>query len=190
MAFEQSKKYCTEVLVITTKGGITFYDDNSRQQTIAFKGFYGAFSDYTTQSIANINNSYAMTFNTTDESNGVSIVNNSRITFANAGTYNLQWSGQFGNTSTGDADAYVWLRKNGVDVVGSTGYINVPSKHGTTSGHNLAGWNFVFTVAANDYYELIWGADSLSVTIDTVAALSNPTRPSTASLVLTVTQVR
>ena len=40
---------------------------------------YGSFQDTTTQTIASTTTAYAMTFNTTDYSSGVSIVSNSRI---------------------------------------------------------------------------------------------------------------
>lgn len=151
-------------------------------------GYYGAFSDYTDQLIT-ANTAQAMTFNTTDESNGVSIVSGSRISFANAGTYNVQWSGQFECSSNQDQDVSVWLRKNGVDVVGSTGLVAVPAAHGGIPGHTLPSWNFVFTVTAGDYYEFYWSSTSSTVSLQTYSAGTVPTRPSTASLVLTVTQV-
>jgi hypothetical protein len=148
---------------------------------------YGAFSDYTNQTTT-ANTAKAMTFNTTDEASGVSIVGGSRITFAYAGTYNLQWSGQFANTAVADADVSVWLRKNNVDVVGSTGFVSLPKNPGTAA-HVLPSWNFVFTVAANDYYELWWSTTNANVSIQTYPAGTGPVRPSTASLVLTVTPV-
>lgn len=151
------------------------------------QGYYGAFSDYTDQSTT-ANTPKAMTFNTTDESFGVSIVAGSKITFSQSGTYNLQWSGQFQNTANTDADVYVWMRKNGFDVLGSTGVVSLPKNPGQAA-HVLPSWNFVFTVTAGDFYELWWSTTNSSVTIETYSAFTNPTRPSTASLVLTVTQV-
>ena len=151
---------------------------------------YGAFSDYTNQTIASTTAGYAMKFGTTDESNNIHIIDGTKIRFDVSGTYNLQWSGQFQNTGTNDEDSQVWLRKNGVDVNGSTGVINIPSKHGSVSGHTLAGWNFVFTVTAGDYYELWWQASSTAVTIQYYSGGTTPTTPSTASLILTVTQVK
>jgi len=154
----------------------------------ANKAVYGAFSDYTTQ-IATANTATAMLIGTTDEANGVSIVGGSKITFAYSGVYNIQWSGQFQNIDTQEHDVSVWMRKNGVDIVGSTGLISVPSVHGGVDGHSLAGWNFVFTVAANDYYEFWWSTADAKVRIKTYAATTGPVRPSTASLVVTATPV-
>lgn len=152
-------------------------------------GYYGAFSDYTTQTIASTTTAYAMTLNTTDETYGVSVVSGSRITFEKPGTYNIQWSGQFDSTSTGDEDVSVWMRRNGTDVVGSTGYVSIPSKHGSQSGHALVGWNFVVTFVANEYVQFMWSSSSTLVAITTYGVGTAPTRPSTASLVFTVTQV-
>jgi hypothetical protein len=130
-----------------------------------------------------------MLLRTTDEANGVSIVSNSRITFANAGTYNLQWSAQFVNTDTTDHDVSVWLRKNGSDVAGSRGVVGVPGRHSGLDGHTLPSWNFVFTVAAGDYYQFYWCSSDTTVQLLYGAAGTGPTRPTTPSFAVTVIQV-
>lgn len=153
-------------------------------------GYYGAFSDYTTQSIASTTTAYPMTLNTTDESNGISRgTPTSRIVFANNGTYNIQWSGQFQNSNNNDHDVRVWIKKNGNDVTGSTGYISIPSSHGQINGHAIASWNYILTLNAGDYIEFYWSADSTAVTIQTYGTGTNPTTPSTASLIVTAQQV-
>jgi hypothetical protein len=157
-------------------------------------GYYGAFSSYTTQSAASTTVAYPMAFEQTDESNGVSMTQGtggtkSRITFSAAGTYNIQFSAQLTNTSSNAEDVSIWLRKNEVDVTGSTGFVSIPAKHAGDNGHTIVGWNFVFTVAANDYYEFYWQTENTGVSIITYTGGTTPTTPSTASLVLTVTQV-
>lgn len=153
-------------------------------------GYYGAFQDTTTQTIASTTVAYPITFNTTDESNGVSRgTPTSRIVIGNTGTYNFQWSGQFVNTDSSDHDVDIWVRKNGVDIAGTTGRVSVPARHGAINGHIISGWNFVFSLNANDYIELVWSADSTAVSLATFPAGTSPTRPSTASVVATVTQV-
>jgi hypothetical protein len=167
---------------------------NALEAAFAF-GYYGSFQDSTTQRIASTTTAYAMTFDTTDDTWGVSIGSpTSKIVVANAGTYNLQWSGQLQNTNNADQDVNVWLRKgNGdgasVDISGSNGVVSVPASHGQVSGHTITGWNWVFTLAAGDYIQLMWCADSTAITLQAYAAQSNPTRPSTASIVATLTQV-
>lgn len=151
---------------------------------------YGAnasFEDFTTQTLASANTPAVVTFSTTDWATGISLVSNSQFTVANAGKYNFQFSIQFGCTSVQLQDVYVWLRKNGTDIGGSTGLVSVPNSHGGVDGHAIVGWNFFLDLAANDYIQLVWTAASTAVNIRTLAAGAN--WPSTASVVMTINQV-
>jgi hypothetical protein len=149
-------------------------------------GYYGAFSDVTDQFATVINTGYPMRLGVTDLTNGVTVVSNSRVTIANTGIYNIQWSAQFRNPTANEHDVTIWLRKNGVDVPGSAGVVLVPKKHGAFDGHTLPSWNFLLDVIAGDYYEFVWSTEDLNVFISFQPAASPP--PSTASVVLTVTQ--
>ena len=152
--------------------------------------YYGAFSDYNNQTAASTTSAYTITLGQTDESNGVSRgTPTSRIVFSYAGTYNIEWSGQFQNANANEYDVSVWIRKNGVDVGGSRGFISVPGKHGSTNGHVLPAWNYVMTLAANDYIEFVWQAESTDISIATYAAGSTPTSPTVASIIVTAQQV-
>jgi hypothetical protein len=150
---------------------------------------YGSFAD-TTDQTAVANTATVMSFNTTDFASGVSIVTSggyaSRITVTKAGIYNFQWSGQFVNTDTQLHDASIWVRKNGTDVVGSTGFISIPNRHGGVDGHGIYGWNFFFSLNANDYIELWWSTTNAAVSIQHYPVGTSPTRPSTSSLVATM----
>jgi hypothetical protein len=119
----------------------------------------------------------------------VTTSNSLRINVANAGLYNLQWSGQFVNTDTQIHDASVWLRVNGTNLTGSTGLISVPNSHGGVDGHSIVGWNYFLQLAQNDYVELYWSATNTSISLQHFAAQTSPTRPSTASLIVTMTFV-
>ena len=153
---------------------------------------YGAFQD-TTDQTATANTATVMKFNTTDFANGVSVVSTSKLTVAQAGIYNLQFSAQFDNADTQEHDVSIWLRQDasgaGVDVAGSTGFVGVPSKHGAFNGHIIVGWNYFLTLNANDFVEIWWSTPSTQVTIQAYAAGTSPTRPTTASVVATLTFV-
>jgi hypothetical protein len=152
--------------------------------------YYGAFEDLTNQTIASTTVAYPMTLNTTDYADGFSRgTPTSRIVAADTGTYNIQWSGQFSNTNNQDQDVTVWLRINGTDVAGSAGYISIPSSHGGTPGHIVAGWNYILPLAAGQYFEFVWSSTSTAVSLKYYASGTNPTRPSTASLIVTVVPV-
>ncbi len=149
--------------------------------------WYGSFSDYTDQTIAAVNTATRFTFNTTDIVQGFSLASGSRMTAAYAGTYNFQWSGQFANSDASEQDIDVWVRINGTNVVGSTGRVTIPKKHGSIDGHVLPGWNYYLTLAANDYVELYWAASSTAVKLEHNAA--SAWAPSTASIIATMTRV-
>ena len=148
---------------------------------------YGAFQSTVDQTAAAANTAYAMTLNTVDYANGVSVASNSRITVVDSGIWNLQWSGQFENTDSQDHDVRVWLKINGTVVTGSTGFFAVASKHGSVDGHALVGWNYFLSLNANDYVELWWETDNTLVTIQAYPASGN--YPSTASLIATMSFV-
>ena len=149
-------------------------------------GYYGAFQDVTNQTAAVINTGYPMLLGVTDLSNQVTVVSGSRITIANTGIYNIQWSGQFTNPLAAEHDVTIWLRKNGVDVPGSAGVVLVPKKHGTFDGHMLPSWNYLIDSVAGDYYEFVWSTENISVYLSFTGAGSPP--PSAASVIVTVTQ--
>lgn len=151
---------------------------------------YGAFSDYTTQTTT-ANTATLMQLATTDFSNEVTI-SSSKITVVNAGIYNLQFSVQFQNTDNAIQDISIWLRKNGTDISGSTGFVSIPARKSASAGqeaHEIIGWNYYVSMNANDYIELYWSTTNATVTIQTYAASIGPVRPSTASVVATLSFV-
>jgi hypothetical protein len=134
-----------------------------------------------------------MIFRTADVTpNGISIASNgtnlTRITFANTGIYNIQFSSQFQNLSNAPQDVTIWLRKNGTDVPGSAGVVGLEArKNPGDPYHIVAGWNYVLSVVGGDYYELVWSTtDHTNVEMRYYAAGNPP--PSAASVILTVTQ--
>lgn len=148
---------------------------------------YGAFQSVIDQSAASANTAYAMTMDTTDFSNGVTLSNSSRLNVKNTGIYNFQWSGQFENTDSQDHDVRVWIRINGTNLTGSTGFFAVPSKHGSINGRGLIGWNYYLSLNANDYVELWWETDNILVSLQ--AYVAGTDYPSTASLITTMNYI-
>ncbi len=148
---------------------------------------YGAFSSDQDQTTT-VNTATLMTLNTTDFSNQVSI-SSSKITVVNAGIYNLQFSAQFENIDTQLHDVYIWLRQNGTDITGSTGFVSIPNKHGGIDGHSIIGWNYYLSMQLGDYVEIYWSTTSADVSIQHLAASGTPTKPSTQSVVATMSFV-
>jgi hypothetical protein len=149
---------------------------------------YGAFSSDQSQSTT-ANTAALMTLNTTDFSNGVTIAS-SKITVANAGIYNLQFSAQVQNLDNAPQDLFIWLKQNGTDIVGSTGKIGISArKSAGVPSHDIKGWNYFVSMAANDYIEIYWSPTIATVTIEFYAASGTPTKPSTQSVVATMSFV-
>ena len=154
---------------------------------------YGAFSSNQPQTTT-ANTATLMTLNTTDFANNVSIAS-SKITVANSGIYNLQFSAQVQSTDVAPQDIFIWLRQgNGggssADIVGSTGKVGIPARKTPADPfHSIIGWNYYLSMAADDYVEIYWSTTNANVTIHTYAASGTPTKPSTASVVATMTFV-
>jgi len=150
---------------------------------------YGAFSDFTSQT-ATVNTATLMALNTTDFSNTVTLVTGSKMTVANAGIYNLQFSAQLQNLDNAPQDVFIWLKQNGTDIVGSTGKVGMPArKSAGVPFHDIKGWNYFLSMNAGDYVQIYWSTTNASVTIETYAASGTPTKPSTASVVATLSFV-
>jgi hypothetical protein len=149
---------------------------------------YGAFSSFASQT-ATVNTATLMTLDTTDFSNGVSITS-SKIKVVNPGIYNLQFSAQLQNLDNAPEDVFIWLKQNGTDIVGSTGKVGMPArKSAGVPTHDIKGWNYFVSMQTNDYIEIYWSTTNASVTIETYAASGTPTKPSTASVVATMSFV-
>ena len=150
---------------------------------------YGAFSSYTSQSTT-ANTATLLTLSNTDFSNSVALRTGSKITVENAGIYNLQFSTQIQNLDNAPQDVYIWLRQNGTDIVGSTGVVGLLArKNPGDPSHDIKGWNYFLSMNADDYVQIYWSTTDVDVTIPTYAASGTPTKPSTASVVATLSFV-
>ena len=151
---------------------------------------YGAFQDSTDQTAANTTTAYAVTFNTTDFSNGVTVASNSRITVADAGIWNLQFSIQFTNTTNSSQDVDVWFRVNGTNSANSNSRFGFAPRKGVGDPyHIIAAMNYFLSLNANDYVEIMWRPTDVGVTIEQYPAGTSPTRPAVPSAIVTMSFV-
>jgi len=149
---------------------------------------HGAFSSSVDQT-ATANTATLMTLNTTDFANEISIAS-SKITVAVAGTYNLQFSVQLENSNNAPQDVFIWLKQNGVDIVGSTGKVGMPArKNPGDPFHSIIGWNYFVQLTAGQYIEIYWSTTNADVSIQAYPASGTPTKPSTQSVVATMSFV-
>ena len=151
---------------------------------------HGAFQDSTDQTAANTTTAYAVTFNTTDFSNGVTMVSNSRITVADSGIWNLQFSLQFKNTSNDGQDVDIWFRKNGANIDNSNSRFHLPARKAAGDpSHLIAALNFFVSLVDNDYIEIMWRTTSTAVSLEHFDTSTSPTRPAVPSAIATMTFV-
>jgi hypothetical protein len=169
---------------------------NSIQSVIGPKGGrylnnpYGAFQDSTDQVAASTTVAYPVTFNTTDFSNGVTIVSNSRITVADDGIWNLQFSLQFTNTTNASQDVDVWFRVNGTNIANSNSRYGLsPRKSVGDPFHVIMALNYFASLNATDYIEIMWRTSDTGVSIEQYAAGTSPTRPAIPSAIATMSFV-
>ena len=159
---------------------------------IGTTGYWGSFWDTTNQTAASTTVAYTINIGTSDpNNNGVSIVSSNRITVAYAGVYNIQYSIQFENIGTGNKNynVDVWFRLNGVDISDSNSTYWIASKNSTVNGELIAAVNYVLSLAAGDYVQLMWAVSDVDISIATMPATSSPTVPRTPGIIVTVTPI-
>lgn len=141
---------------------------------------YGSFFDTTTQTATVINTAKAITFNTTDLSQGVFLSTTSRVMVDTVGIYNFQISIQLDKTTGGTAEFYVWFRLNGVDVTDSASQIRLQGNNAEV----FSSLNYFFDLKSSDYIEIMFSVTDLSVELAAFAAAAP--HPGIPSIILTV----
>lgn len=169
--------------MLRTAGGMTV---NYNTQ---FAGYYGSF--YSSVDQADGVTPIAIAAESTADADGVSMALNlagkkTRMTFANAGTYNIQFSAQLHNKGGGGSSNIVniWFRLNETNIANSDTKVTVPSN----APYVVAAWNFIASVAAGDYIELIWFTDNVNIILEHEDATA--THPAIPSVILTAQQIR
>jgi hypothetical protein len=152
-------------------------------------GNWGSFYSTQDQVAASTTVAYPLTLNNTDpDSSGVSIVSNSRITFANAGVYNIEFSAQVDRVSGSGTDTVdIWFRKNGTDIPESNTVVTVSG--GASAAKTVAAWNYMLDLSASDYVELVWRTSNTNLEFTHEPAGTSPTRPAVPSIIVTAHQV-
>lgn len=143
---------------------------------------YGQFLDTTAQTAAAINTAYAITYNTTDISNGVYLGSPaSRIYVDEPAIYNFLFSVQLDKTSGGVASFWIWPRVNGVDVPNSASQIRIQGN----DAEIFSSAGFFFSLNAGDYVEFMFAVSDTSVELASFPATAF--YPAIPSIIVTVT---
>jgi len=122
---------------------------------------------------------------TTVDASDVAIVDDTKITVARSGTFNIAFSAQVTKTDGGTDTIYIWLRKEGLDVPdSSTGLVLVGA-----GAKQVAAWNFFVDLLAGQHVTLMWGSPDSAAQIVYEGPGTSPSRPAIPSIILTVNQV-
>jgi hypothetical protein len=168
------------VIKVGTTDGIIFVRPVVEQQM-----YYGTFNRTTDYVPVAADTAYAIPFDETSVSNGVSLGSPlSRVVVAEAGRYNVSCSLQYSSSNSSQKNAYAWVRKNGTD-------IPLTSRIVTMNLNN--GFQVVFisegvSLVASDYIEIMFAATDTAVSIK--AAPATAFAPGSPAANLVVTQVQ
>jgi hypothetical protein len=143
------------------------------------------------QAVPSATTALEIPFDTTDTSNQVSIdpLDNTKVVFAVAGYYNIQFSVQLVNATSSIDNVILWFRKNTSDISATGGVVSIPSKHAGGIGAAIVSWNLVVAVDAGDNIQLMMASDSGNTVAATYPPGTAPIHPSSPSVILTATFV-
>ena len=153
---------------------------------------YGQFQSQTDQTAAAIDVAYAITYDQSDFTGGVTLSSGSRLTVPTEGVYAVTFSIQFKNTTNNLEDVDIWLRKNGTDVPDTNSRFGLqPRKGAGNPSHLIATTTIMVELAANDYVQLMWHVTSTGVSIEHFPAVTysvgvTPAIPATPSAIVQV----
>lgn len=145
---------------------------------------YGFFTDgLQTNPVANTAN--IATFSNSGPTNGVNVVGGTQITVDNAGVYTTLFTLIIAKTSGGTSSASFWLRYNGVDIPESRQDLELIN----TLSLIFTSGNFTLVMAAGSNIQLCWSSADTTVAFTALPAAVTPTRPTGASVKITLTRI-
>lgn len=145
---------------------------------------HAIFYDTTTQTNPVSSAVNLVTYNSVGDSHRIYIGDTpSRITVAEAGVYNFQFSAQLDKSGGGADTVYIWFRQNGINIPYSATKVVIDGPNSEI----VPAWNYLLTMGAGDYFELVWSAADTGVVLAAVAAASPV--PAVPSVIMTVTYV-
>ena len=147
--------------------------------------YYGSFSDSTNQPLSGASIPTVWKYNRTEISNGITVVDDTKITVQNTGVYEIGYSPQIEKTQGTNANVTIWAAINGNPVTRSSSTFGLVSN----SVLQLPFVSFIFELNANDYVEFYFSSDNQYVQLTALSGLTSPTRPDSPSVIIVAKQV-
>ena len=130
-----------------------------------------------------------LTYDVVAFSNGIRVVDNSKIYVPCAGQYLVTFTLQVSNRSNAVQEFEVWAKDTGTNYPSSRTRFDIAArKDSSTWAHIVPAITGIFTVndPSTNYLEIAWWASSTDVFIEHYAADVSPTRPVIPSVILTI----
>lgn len=149
------------------------------------------YASTTTQNIINVTQGQPVLFNTIEVERGIALQTSggvgSEIYVKQPGDYMITISAICNTTSGSNKIMSMWFRKNGIDIDRSNTTLRI-----TSNNPQVMAVTFIYTLAANDYIELVMAGETTNCEIyaaPAVVAPSTPVQPAVPSIVLSMVQV-
>lgn len=152
----------------------------------------GTFASSQTQSIADIGQSQAITYDLSIDNVGITVVNNSKITVQNTGSFVFSFSAIGHNSSSSSPKSFnIFMKKNGAIVDNSSTIVSVAKDQPTTIVATFIGE----ALLATDYWEFFIAGETTGCQIlatPAQAAVPNvsPQQPACPSIIVAVWQIK
>ena len=148
-------------------------------------GYYGFLLSTTSETNPVINTANIVTFDTVGGANGVSVISGTRVTVANAGTYQGIFNCQLNRAGGGISNISIWAVLNGTAIPWSNSEFAIADN----AVQRFVTSIYTATLAAGDYFQIYWSSPATSMQMLAQAAQVSPTRPATPACRFSVTQV-
>lgn len=170
------------VLKVGTTDGEIFVRPAIEQQY-----YYGQFTHNSTVTPAATNTAYALAWDTTVISEGVSLTGSptTRLTVAHSGLYNFAARIQFSASNSNAKSSWMWLKKNGTTNISSSTAVGSLKDSG---GYTVLAINDFVSLGVNDYVELFYAVDDTGLKPTNVAATAFAPASPTAHVAVTQVQ--
>lgn len=168
------------VLIKSATDGVIFVRPTIEQQK-----YYGEFTKTTDATPAAIDTAYALTFDSTEIAEGISIGSPaSQIVVSQSGLYQFNATIQITSNNANAKNVRVWFRKNGSDIANTSRLVTI----NINGGYVPVTMSEFFSLAAGDRMEIVYASNDTGITVDNVAATAFA--PAAPAVVLSVTQIQ
>ena len=163
---------CAVIAVSATEGEIFV------RPTLEQRMDYGTISSSVNQPAnATINTPKAITYNTTEVSNGITVdgTDTSKIVFEQSGLYTVTMNAQVLSTNASEKKVWMWIRKNGVDVPFSSRVISIVGN----LEYKVLHVAHSISMDAGDYVQFMFASNAVAIRLQSEPATAfAPAAPS------------